>query len=341
MWSSGQRSCCNPLHINPPHSHFNIVNSAKVMVLNTCMMNSDDLITSFDYAQCSISYIKCDILNHSSLTEVTPEASQDHRSWLPRHRTGSARSEGFYRISRKDKLKYLINAKSNTELPSESAQVFKKCRFDDIVCDIVPDFIIKLVLNLEMSFCRECAFQPTSKLPWELGLTSGLNSAACCRLSAVTVTWSSSTSWRWVRFQAKLLLMFQKPAWVPAWAPGSGSAVWCNLCFSRKVWTNQENHALKIETKTIKLVLIAVWSCASKQHVYFTLQISLSVQKEEDLFQPESHPWVGPVCHGANRSWWNGDRVCGTNYQTGKMDSHLWKNLKHVHLFKKSLMSSW
>ncbi|XP_074525821.1 histone-lysine N-methyltransferase SETD1B-A-like [Halichoeres trimaculatus] len=56
------------------------------------------------------------------LTKVLPETSHEHRSWLPHHRTGSARSEGFYRISRKDKLKYLINTKSNTELPPTSSQ---------------------------------------------------------------------------------------------------------------------------------------------------------------------------------------------------------------------------
>ncbi|XP_041642937.1 histone-lysine N-methyltransferase SETD1B-A-like [Cheilinus undulatus] len=55
------------------------------------------------------------------LTKVTPEMNQ-HKPWLPHHRTGSARSEGFYRISRKDKLKYLNSTKPTTELPSTSTQ---------------------------------------------------------------------------------------------------------------------------------------------------------------------------------------------------------------------------
>ncbi|XP_070820831.1 histone-lysine N-methyltransferase SETD1B-A-like [Chaetodon trifascialis] len=56
------------------------------------------------------------------LTKTLTEKSDKHRSWLPRHRTGSARSEGFYKISRKDKLKYLNNTKLSAELPSTSAQ---------------------------------------------------------------------------------------------------------------------------------------------------------------------------------------------------------------------------
>ncbi|XP_059192383.1 histone-lysine N-methyltransferase SETD1B-A-like [Centropristis striata] len=56
------------------------------------------------------------------LTKVLTEKSEEQRSWQPNHRTGSARSEGFYRISRKDKLKYLNNTKLSTELPSTSTQ---------------------------------------------------------------------------------------------------------------------------------------------------------------------------------------------------------------------------
>ncbi|XP_060895027.1 histone-lysine N-methyltransferase SETD1B-A-like [Labrus mixtus] len=56
------------------------------------------------------------------LTKVVPETSDEHNPWLPHHRTGSARSEGFYRISKTDKLKYLINTKLTTELPCRSTQ---------------------------------------------------------------------------------------------------------------------------------------------------------------------------------------------------------------------------
>ncbi|KAM7018090.1 histone-lysine N-methyltransferase SETD1B-A-like [Tautogolabrus adspersus] len=56
------------------------------------------------------------------LTKVVPETSDEHKPWLPHHRTGSARSEGFYRISKTDKLKYLIHTKLTTELPSRSTQ---------------------------------------------------------------------------------------------------------------------------------------------------------------------------------------------------------------------------
>ncbi|XP_034546920.1 histone-lysine N-methyltransferase SETD1B-like isoform X2 [Notolabrus celidotus] len=56
------------------------------------------------------------------LSKVLPETSEEHKPWQPHHRTGSARSEGFYRISRKDKLEYLINPKPSPELPSTSTQ---------------------------------------------------------------------------------------------------------------------------------------------------------------------------------------------------------------------------
>nr|XP_019960975.1 PREDICTED: histone-lysine N-methyltransferase SETD1B-like [Paralichthys olivaceus] len=54
---------------------------------------------------------------HPPLTDQ----SEEQNSW-PNHRTGSARSEGFYKISRKDKLKYLKNTKLDAELPSTSTQ---------------------------------------------------------------------------------------------------------------------------------------------------------------------------------------------------------------------------
>ncbi|XP_037831782.1 histone-lysine N-methyltransferase SETD1B-A [Kryptolebias marmoratus] len=57
-----------------------------------------------------------------SLTKMPTERSEELRSWLPVHRTGSARSEGFYRISRKDKMKYLNNTRLAADLQSTSAQ---------------------------------------------------------------------------------------------------------------------------------------------------------------------------------------------------------------------------
>ncbi|XP_069380182.1 histone-lysine N-methyltransferase SETD1B-A-like [Paralichthys olivaceus] len=55
------------------------------------------------------------------LTKALTDQSEEQNSW-PNHRTGSARSEGFYKISRKDKLKYLKNTKLDAELPSTSTQ---------------------------------------------------------------------------------------------------------------------------------------------------------------------------------------------------------------------------
>ncbi|KAM9360692.1 histone-lysine N-methyltransferase SETD1B-A-like [Symphorus nematophorus] len=59
---------------------------------------------------------------HHPLTKVPTEKIDEHKLWQPKHRTGSARSEGFYKISRKDKLKYLNSTKLSTELPSTSTQ---------------------------------------------------------------------------------------------------------------------------------------------------------------------------------------------------------------------------
>lgn len=49
----------------------------------------------------------------------------------------------------------------------------------------------------------------------------------------------------------------------------------------------------------------------------------MSVSKEENSFHPEFHTWVGLVCHGAYRSRWDGDWICGTNHQTGKASKPL------------------
>ncbi|XP_030592728.1 histone-lysine N-methyltransferase SETD1B-A-like isoform X2 [Archocentrus centrarchus] len=56
------------------------------------------------------------------LTKIHAEKSEEHKPWQPNHRTGSARSEGFYKISRKDKMKYLNSTRLAAELPSTSAQ---------------------------------------------------------------------------------------------------------------------------------------------------------------------------------------------------------------------------
>lgn len=73
-------------------------------------------------------YSAVHILNCCSLTKVLTEKNEEHRSWQPHHRTGSARSEGFYKISRKDKMRYLHNTRLAVELPSTSAQVLKEDR---------------------------------------------------------------------------------------------------------------------------------------------------------------------------------------------------------------------
>uniref|UniRef100_A0A8C2W926 [Histone H3]-lysine(4) N-trimethyltransferase n=1 Tax=Cyclopterus lumpus TaxID=8103 RepID=A0A8C2W926_CYCLU len=51
-----------------------------------------------------------------------PHILFNRTSWQPKHRTGSARSEGFYKISKKDKMKYFNNTNLTFELPSTSTQ---------------------------------------------------------------------------------------------------------------------------------------------------------------------------------------------------------------------------
>ena len=75
-------------------------------------------------------YFVLDILNCCSLTIVLKEKSEEDKFWQPKHRTGSARTEGFYKITRKDKMKYLQNTKLTTELPSTSTQVLQKYFID-------------------------------------------------------------------------------------------------------------------------------------------------------------------------------------------------------------------
>ncbi|KAM9391505.1 histone-lysine N-methyltransferase SETD1B-A-like [Pholidichthys leucotaenia] len=59
---------------------------------------------------------------HPHILCIVTQNSEEHDSWLPIHRTGSARSEGFYIISRKDKIRYLNNTRLANESPSTSAQ---------------------------------------------------------------------------------------------------------------------------------------------------------------------------------------------------------------------------
>ncbi|XP_029915078.1 histone-lysine N-methyltransferase SETD1B-A-like [Myripristis murdjan] len=54
---------------------------------------------------------------YSSLTRVSAEKSEEHSFCQQKHMTGCARSEGFYKISRKDKLKYL----NTTWLPTDTS----------------------------------------------------------------------------------------------------------------------------------------------------------------------------------------------------------------------------
>ncbi|XP_030000084.1 histone-lysine N-methyltransferase SETD1B-like [Sphaeramia orbicularis] len=56
-----------------------------------------------------------------NITEL-PDKSEEHKSWQQHHRTGSARSEGYYKISWREKIKYLKNTKPSAELSSTSTQ---------------------------------------------------------------------------------------------------------------------------------------------------------------------------------------------------------------------------
>lgn len=78
--------------------------------------------------------------NISLLTKVPTESGDEQTLWLPRHRTGSARSEGFYKISRKDKLMYLNCTQLTGELPSTSTQVLKEGNYDELSAWCVPAF---------------------------------------------------------------------------------------------------------------------------------------------------------------------------------------------------------
>ena len=61
-----------------------------------------------------------DILDSSPLTSSTPGSDEDRDA---EHGSGCARSEGFYTISRTEKLKNLNNARLAPEPPATSALV--------------------------------------------------------------------------------------------------------------------------------------------------------------------------------------------------------------------------
>lgn len=135
------------------------------------------------------SYCLFPILNCCSLTKVLTEKNEEHQLWQPNHKTGSARSEGFYKISQKDKMKYLNNTKLATELPSTSTQVLEEIMMisgERLDCS-VPEYILYL--------SRESASQPR-RPHYVQDLISGLNSVACCLPSVVIVIWSNSISSR-------------------------------------------------------------------------------------------------------------------------------------------------
>lgn len=128
------------------------------------------------------------LLNSCLLTKIPTEKGDEQIPWPSQHRTGSARSEGFYKISRKDKHKYLKNTKPTTELSSTSTQVLKTC-----TCDHHSTYCSAFLLNANTYFSRENVSPPSSH-HCVLDLTSGLNSGACCPHSIVLVTWSSLIS---------------------------------------------------------------------------------------------------------------------------------------------------
>lgn len=132
-------------------------------------------------------YFQLVILNCFSLTKVQTENGDRPQPWLPQHKTGSARSEGFYRTSTKDKRTYMNNTELSAELPS--TQVFKWCRWE----------CLSIYFNTFSADClqilsRERASPGNSQHRCVGDPTSGWNSVACCLRSIVIVTCSSSTN---------------------------------------------------------------------------------------------------------------------------------------------------
>ena len=61
-----------------------------------------------------------DILDSSPLTSSTPGSDEDRDA---EHGSGCARSEGYYKIERKDKIKYLQSTRLLSEEPPADTQV--------------------------------------------------------------------------------------------------------------------------------------------------------------------------------------------------------------------------
>lgn len=126
----------------------------------------------------SSSYFQLLVLNCCSLTKV-PSEDDD----LPRHKTGSARTEGFYKISTKDKRKYISSTKPTAGLPS--TQVFKSCSCEHL--GICFNAFSKCLF-------REPASPPNSQYHCVGDLTSGWNSVGCSLPSIAIAICSSSTN---------------------------------------------------------------------------------------------------------------------------------------------------
>lgn len=132
-------------------------------------------------------------INLSTLTKVRAESNDDPQPWQPRHWTGSARTEGFYKISSRDKVKYLNNTKLTVAL-SSSNKVSKRISLSDL---FYPFLNVANLFSI-VYFSRECASRCSSRPSCGPDQISGLNSVACCLRLTVTATWSNLTSWRWV-----------------------------------------------------------------------------------------------------------------------------------------------
>ncbi|XP_056889038.1 histone-lysine N-methyltransferase SETD1B-like [Takifugu flavidus] len=83
--------------------------------------DSELLRCAYDRLQaqgCGQGWINDTLWTPHPLTKVPTEKEDRPQPWLPQHKTGSARSEGFYRTSTKDKRTYMNNTELSAELPS-------------------------------------------------------------------------------------------------------------------------------------------------------------------------------------------------------------------------------
>lgn len=60
----------------------------------------------------------------TSLSSAKKKKREDD---IPEHVTGCARSEGFYTIDKKDKIRYLNNTRASTDEPPTDTQVLRPC----------------------------------------------------------------------------------------------------------------------------------------------------------------------------------------------------------------------